>query len=73
MSSKITEEDTRSERLREDYKGAFEEWAIQVNRLQEISSSPSGPSAIEEAEARVSAAEVAYRDSRDRLTDDMIS
>ena len=71
MSSKIAEESTRSERLREDYKGAFEEWAMQVNRLQEISSSPTGSTVIEEAEARVSAAEIVYRDSRDRLTDDM--
>ena len=58
-----------SERLRKDYKGAFDEWALQVSRLQAISGS--APDGVKEAEARTAAAEVAYRDSRDRLTEDM--
>ena len=67
MSSGTTEEDTRSERLRKDYKGAFGRWALQVSRLQ---AAPDG-SDVKEAEERAAAAEIAYRDSRDRLTDDM--
>jgi len=72
VSCKIPNKETHSERLREDYKGAFGAWAEQVNRLQVINSSPAGVGVIEEAEARVSEAEVAYRDSRDRLTNDMV-
>jgi hypothetical protein len=68
VSSAKTEEDTHSERLRKDYKGAFDEWALQISRLQAITSD--GPD-VKEAEERAAAAEIAYRDSRDRLTDDM--
>ena len=70
MSSRTTEENTHSERLRKDYKGAFDEWALQVSRLQAISgSAPDG--GVKEAEERAAAAEIVYRDSRDRMTDDM--
>jgi hypothetical protein len=73
VSSENSEVNTHSERLRKDYQGAFDEWALQVSRLQAIASST--PEAISEdtkqAEERTAAAEVAYRDSRDRLTDDM--
>jgi hypothetical protein len=69
---RTTQENAHLERLRADYKEAFEEWALQVSRLQAITSPPSGRFVIKGAEARVAAAEVAYRDSRDRLTDDMV-
>jgi hypothetical protein len=81
VSSANSEGNTHSERLRRDYKGAFDEWALQVNRLQSItgwasegmSGAMSGAisGAMKEAEERTAAAEIAYRDSRDRLTDDM--
>jgi hypothetical protein len=61
-----------SERLRADYKGAFDKWASQVSRLQAITGSPSDSFVMKEAEARVAAAEIAYRNTRDRLTDDMV-
>jgi hypothetical protein len=69
VSSANSEGNTHSERLRKDYKGAFDEWALQVNRLQAIAGSPSQD--LKEAEDRTAAAEIAYRNSRDRLTDDM--
>ncbi len=69
MSSENSEVDTHSERLRKDYKGAFDEWALQVSRLQTIAGSTA--ESMKEAEDRAAAAEIAYRDSRDRLTDDM--
>ena len=68
MTSGTTEENAYSEKLREDYKGAFEEWALQVSRLQ--AAVATGTDA-KEAEDLAAAAEVAYRDSRDRMTDDM--
>jgi hypothetical protein len=69
VSSANSEGNTHSERLRQDYKGAFDEWALQVNRLQAIAGSASD--GVKEAEERTAAAEIAYRDSRDRLTADM--
>ena len=63
----------KAERLRAHYDDAFKDWSLQVNRLQGvIESSPEG-SVVNEAEERVAAAEVAYRESRDRLTDEMIA
>jgi len=66
-TSGTTEENTRSEKLRKDYKGAFDEWALQRSRLQAALAG----SDTKEAQERAAAAEVVYRDSRDRLTDDM--
>ena len=73
MSSGITDENAHSEQLRRDYKGAFEEWALEVSRLQAIAGpdSGSGSEDLHEAKKRAEAAEIAYRDSRDRLTEDM--
>ncbi len=67
MTSGKVEEDTHSEKLRKDYKGAFDEWALQMSRLQARAEG----SDIGEAEERAAAAEVAYRHSRNRLTDAM--
>ncbi|MBZ5674485.1 MAG: hypothetical protein LAP61_09590 [Acidobacteriia bacterium] len=67
MTAETTKENTRSEKLRKDYKGAFDEWARQTGRLQAAGEG----SDRTEARQRAEAAEVAYRDSRDRLTDDM--
>jgi hypothetical protein len=61
------------DRLRADYKEAFDEWALQITRLQTLSQSDPQGLVTKEAEHRVAAAENAYRDSRDRLTDDMVS
>jgi len=69
VRSANSEGNTHSERLRQDYKGAFDTWALQVSRLQAIAGSPSQD--VKEAEDRTAAAEVAYRDSRDRLAVDM--
>lgn len=60
------------ERLREDYKDAFDEWATEVNHLQTVSESvPDGGAVVKEAEGRVEAAHKTYQDSRDRLAEDM--
>jgi hypothetical protein len=37
-----------------------------------MTGSPSGGFVMKEAEARVAAAEIAYRNTRDTLTDDMV-
>jgi hypothetical protein len=71
VSCRTTQENSLSERLRADYKGAFDEWALQVNRLHAMTNAPSA--AFEEAEARVSAAEIAYHSTRDRLTDQLMN
>jgi hypothetical protein len=67
VTAETTEENTHSEKLRKDYKGAFDEWALQMSRLQAATEG----SDMKETQERAAAAEVAYRDSRDRLTDDM--
>lgn len=61
-----------NERLRQDYKYAFDEWALEVSRLQEVSGSCDN-SHKQQAEERVAAAEVLYRARRDRLADCMSS
>jgi len=76
-----TEENTRLKSLRADYKGAFDEWALQVSRLQDVTSASQASAAqasatqegcaVKKAEARVTAAQVEYRDTRDRLIDGM--
>ena len=59
------------ERLRADYKGAFDEWALQVSHLQTVNQSVSDSLGAKEAEGQVETAEIAYRDSRGRLAEDM--
>jgi hypothetical protein len=71
VSCKTTEENTNRDRLRARYRGAFGEWALQVNRLQAIVSSQSDTSVVREAEERAVSAETAYRQTRDRLTEDL--
>lgn len=71
MRSTTAERYGQIERLRADYKGAFDEWALQVDRLHEIIGSAPGSFVISEAEERVAAAETTYRNTRDRLTDNM--
>ena len=69
----MIDENAHSEQLRRDYHGTFEEWAFEVGRLQAMKGpdSGSGPGDLHEAQQRAAAAEIAYRDSRDRLTDNM--
>ncbi len=67
VTTGTTEEDTDSGKLRKDYKEAFDDWALQIGRLQ---AAAAGDDA-NEAATRAAVAEAAYRDSRDRLTDDM--
>jgi hypothetical protein len=64
------QEDTRG-RLRAKYRGAFGEWALQINRLQAIAASQPAAEGVQEAQQRAESAEVAYRRTRDRLTEDM--
>lgn len=63
---------SKAECLRVHYREAFEQWALQVSRLQAAVESAS-PLGVSEAEERVTAAEFAYRDSRDRLTNEMMA
>ena len=72
MTTRPEDENVPLERLREDYKDAFEEWATEVNHLQTVSKcAPDDAPVVQEAEGRVEAAHKTYRDSRDRLADDI--
>jgi hypothetical protein len=71
VSSPLEEEQSHFQRLRDGYKEAFGEWALQVSRLQAISGADPEGGGVKEAEERVAAAELHYRSSRDRLADDM--
>ncbi|HEX4802877.1 MAG TPA: hypothetical protein VFV14_05175 [Myxococcaceae bacterium] len=61
-------ESTCYQRLRAEYRRAFDEWALQVSRLQAFTG-PLGN--VAQAEARVAAAQAEYRICRDRMTDGM--
>lgn len=67
----MAEENVHWEQLRLDYQEAFGEWALEVNRLQEIDTAASSSTLVTEAEERVAAAEVTYRHTRDLLTDEI--
>src|SRR5271154_7173904 len=56
MTSKMVGGDEPIERLNADYRGAFDEWVVQVSRLKEVTS-PEGSSLAKEAADRVVAAE----------------
>jgi hypothetical protein len=76
MSSEIIDRNEQTERLDADYRGAFDEWVVQVSRLQEVTRLSPGDSATHgviarEAADRVAAAENDYRRMRDRLADNM--
>ena len=71
VSSRTTDQDPNNERLREEYRGAFNEWALQVSRLQQTEGTSPDRPIDEAAEGRAAAAETAYRRTRDRLTDEM--
>jgi hypothetical protein len=59
------------ESLRARYDEAFAAWAFEVGRRRAIAgSAPS--SVVMETEARVAAAELAYRESRDRLLEGIL-
>lgn len=72
MTSQTADYKANLKDLRANYKGAFEEWALQVGHLQTVKQSGSSL-AIEEAEERVSTAEAAYLHTRNRLAKRMIS
>src|SRR2546427_12826794 len=68
MGPPVATHDPESDHLRAEYDHAFHEWAAEVSRRQEIGEISEG---AEEADTRVAAAEILYRDSRDRLTEGM--
>jgi len=65
------QEHGENQRLREEYRGAFNEWALQVSRLQQTEGNSPDRVIDDAAEGRAAAAEIAYRQTRDRLTDGM--
>ncbi len=74
------DQDAQNDRLREEYRGAFNDWALEVSRLQQIAEtsqddktnpSAENPKSVVEAEGRVLEAERLYRTTRDRLADEM--
>ena len=71
MNDKTIEADEQIERLDAEYRGAFDEWAVQVSRLQEVRESVPGGVGAKEAADRVAAAENAYRKLRDRLAENI--
>ena len=60
------------ERLRADYKGAFDEWALQVSRRHKVSETTPDSLIMKEAEERVEVAQIAYRETRNRLAEKMV-
>jgi hypothetical protein len=60
-----------SSRLWRDYRAAFKDWALQVKRLRCLITCPATGVVVKEAEDQVKAAELLYRDTRNRLTDDI--
>jgi len=60
------------DRLWADYEQAFDTWALQVRRLKTLISWSSSSAVVREAELRVLAAECAYQESRDRLTEGLL-
>jgi hypothetical protein len=60
-----------SSRLWRDYRAAFKDWALQVKRLKSVNTSSAAGVVVKEAEDQVNAAELLYRDTRNRLTDDI--
>jgi len=72
MTCGILDEKASLGSLRAEYEAAFEEWALQVRSLLAIAGSAPG-TIVKETEARVAAAERAYRQSRDRLMREILS
>jgi hypothetical protein len=60
-----------SSRLWRDYRAAFKDWASQAKRLKCLVTSTATGVVVKEAEDQVKAAELLYRDSRNRLADDI--
>jgi hypothetical protein len=56
------------ERLRRLYDAAFQQWALEVSRLQQL---PSDDLGIRGAACRTKVAETTYRDIRDQLASEM--
>jgi hypothetical protein len=72
MSSKPTDRSVQLDRLRADYRGAFEEWASEVSRMHDIRATAAPASlTIQEAEERVDVAQSVYRRTRNRLMEEM--
>jgi hypothetical protein len=63
--------DGQLEMLRWNYRNAFGEWVLQVNRMEEVRAATADDGTVKAAEERVDVAEVAYRVSRNRLAEEM--
>lgn len=70
MGHRTESEDAGLTSLRQDYRTAFHNWAVQTERLHEDGTGP-GPRP-EETQADADAAEIAYRHARDRLVWEMM-
>jgi hypothetical protein len=66
----ISVSSSRTDRLWLAYKEAFGQWALRVRRLQAADSVAGAPDMLQATE-QATAAEAAYRDSRDRLMDEL--
>jgi len=60
-----------SKRLRADYRDAFHNWAQQVSELRGAGTGADDPAAVDAAQHRAEAAETVYRESRNRLSEEM--
>lgn len=58
----------KTEKLRGEYRNAFDRWALNVSQSQVVDGSEAEQSLHHSSDA----SEVAYRESRDRLTESMI-
>ncbi len=61
------EQTNNSQRLRRDYRAAFSVWASQVSRLRGLIAAAADCLDVKKAKEQVKAAELLYRDTRNRL------
>jgi hypothetical protein len=65
------EQTNNSQRLRIDYRAAFRVWTSKVTRLKNLIASAADRLDVKKAKEQANAAELTYRDSRDRLMSGM--
>lgn len=55
----------------DEYRDAFKDWTVQVRRARVLKITAPDSALTKEAEQRARAAEAAYRESRDRLAEEL--
>jgi hypothetical protein len=65
------EQTSNSQRLRTDYRAAFRVWATRVSRVRDLIASAADRLDVKKANEQAISAELLYRDSRNRLMNDL--